>query len=131
MIRLFLFCVFALSFIISANKPAENSVIEIADTCFYTINVPPDIDFPETPHFDTTIVRAENCETQMLKLPRWGTQTDYTLMRNDSVIKVHKRVSFHAGKRYGLIDITDLPAGTYGMGLTACGNGGSFTIRLK
>jgi hypothetical protein len=129
--RFYFFFLFTLPFFISANRSATISPVEIADTCFYTVNVPPNIDYPETPHYDTTIVRAENCKTQVLKLWGWGTQTDYTLTRNDSVIKVHRSVGFFASQRYGLIDITDLPNGTYEMGLLACGNGGGFTVRLK
>ena len=131
MMRFFLFCICAICFIISAKNSSATPPVETADTCFYIVNVPPDIDFPETPHFDTTIVRADNCKTQVLKLWGWGTQTGYTLTRNDSVIKVYKSVSFWAGQPYGIIDITNLPSGTYGMGLMACGNGGGFTIRLK
>lgn len=115
----------------ATNNSVAIAPIETADTCFYTINVPADIDVPTTPHFDTTIVRAENCKTQMLKLPEWGTQTTYILTRMDSVINIQKAVSFSAGQHYGMIDITDLPAGTYGMGLMACGNGGGFTLHLK
>ncbi|MDQ3112263.1 MAG: hypothetical protein M3R17_20450 [Bacteroidota bacterium] len=129
--RFFFFFVFAFLFLISANKSTAISPVENADTCFYSINVPPDIDFPETPHFDTTIERAINCKTQVLKLPGWGSGTGYTLTRNDSIIKVHKAVSFSAAQKSGLIDITDLPAGIYGMSLAACGNGGAFTVRLK
>jgi hypothetical protein len=129
--RLYFLFFFALPFFISAKKSTLIPPVETSDTCFYTINVPPDIDFPETPHFDTTIERSINCRKQVLKLSGWGTQTGYTLTRNDSVIHVNKSVSFTAMQRYGLIDITDLPAGIYAMGLTACGNGGGFTLRLK
>ena len=120
MARLFFFFLFAIPFFIAANKSAAILPVETAD-----------IDFPETPHFDTTIERAINCRTQVLKLKGWGTETSYTLTRNDSVIKVHRSVSFSAFKRYGVIDITDLPEGTYEMSLLACGNGGGFTVRLK
>ncbi len=131
MIRCLLIFLLGLTFFCFRNNAFAIHPAETADTCFYLINVPPDIDVPETPHFDTTIVRVINCKIQVLKLPGWGTETKYTLMRMDSVIHFNKSVSFWAGQRYGMIDITDLPPGIYGMGLLACGNGGSFTIRLK
>lgn len=129
--RLFLFFSCALFFIASAKKTVAIPCVETADTCFYTIHVPADIDFPQTPYFDTTIVRSINCKTQVLKLPGWGTGTTYILTRDDSVINVNKEISFLIPQRYGMIDITTLPEGNYNMQLFACGNGGSFTLRLK
>lgn len=131
MIRLIVFSLFGLLFFASAKHSVAIPEMENADTCFYTIHVPADIDFPETPHFDTTIVRSLNCNKQFLRLPSWGTQTDYTISRDDSLIKIHRSTLFSMKQGQGLIDITDLPNGTYAMYLMACGNGGGFTIYLK
>jgi hypothetical protein len=97
------------------------------DTCFYSINVPADMDMPSTPSFDTTIVRTTNCKIHLLKLPGWGTETEYKLSGNNIVRSTH----FSTGSGPGLIDITDLVPGTYAMSLLACGNGGAFTVRIK
>ncbi len=127
---LFLFFIFPLlcipAFKILAISPAESQ-----DTCFYSIIVPPDIDFPETPYFDTTIQRSKTCKIHVLKLPSWGTETEYTMSRKDSIASPFKKITMEHDKGFGLIDITDFPSGTYEMRLKACGNGGSFTIRIK
>lgn len=131
MLRIHLICLLLSPFFFSKIHESAISHVVKSDTCFYTINVPPDIDFPETPHFDTTIIRNTNCSKQFLKLPGWGTETKYSLMSMDSVIHIALEVSFTHDQRFGLIDITGLPAGVYGMGLLACNNGGAFTIHLK
>ena len=131
MLRLLGTCLIVLVFLGTTNFSGARPPFEKTDTCFYTIHVPADIDVPGTPHFDTTIVRAINCKKQFLKLPEWGTQTTYTLTRMDSVVHVQREISFHFSQHYGMIDITDLPPGAYGMGLLACGNGGGFTIYLE
>ena len=105
-----------------------------SDTCFYQLLLPPDLDMPETPYFDTTIVRNPGCKVHILRLQIWGTETAYTLYTNDSVHKPLRSAHFFCsyppkGKRE--IDITGLPAGKYSMSLSACGNGGSFGLAIK
>jgi hypothetical protein len=93
------------------------------DTCFYYIKVPPDIDMPTTPHFDTTIVKNRTCNVLVIIFNKWGTATDYTL--------ANLKCGCKAGGEECKMDITSLPAGTYEANLYACGNGGSFTIHIK
>jgi hypothetical protein len=93
------------------------------DTCFYYIKVPPDIDMPTTPHFDTTIVKNQSCKVHVIIFNKWGTATDYTL--------ANLKCGCRAGGEKCKMDISSLPAGTYEARLIACGNGGSFTIRIK
>jgi hypothetical protein len=103
------------------------------DTCYYFIHVPPDIDVPSTPHFDTLIARNADCNVHVLCLPGWGTVTTYTLRENIMGRKdpdILGRTTFGADSK-GYIDITKLPAGRYSMGLSACGNGGSFGIEIR
>ena len=117
---------------IERNK--MNGEITPNDTCFYSIHVPQDIDVPSTPHFDTTIVRTGDCPVRALRLPSWGTETSYSLAPEDSSSAKQyepRSTHFSADQRFGIIDITDLPVGNYTMHLTACGNGGFFTVRLK
>jgi hypothetical protein len=108
----------------NGNAPASMS--EKKDTCFYYLKIPRDIDMPETPYFDTTIVRSSDCTVHILVLQSWGTQTSYIL----SSTKEERTASFNSGKN-GTMDITNLPEGKYGMSLMACGNGGGFTLRIK
>ena len=125
---LFSFLAFAFS-TEKKNSPAETSS---SDTCFYTINVPPDIDIPSTPYFDTTIVRSGNCKVHILNLQSWGTETEYDL--SDSTGKLIAKAHFfmsYPPKGNRQIDISNLPAGKYGMSLMACGNGGVFGLRIK
>ncbi len=101
-----------------------------SDTCFYLLKVPANLDVPTTPHFDTTIVKISNCSIHILRLPSWGTETEYTLTVKEGEKYKSRSAQFFSG-HYGMIDITNLPAGVYGMGLSACGNGGGFTIRIE
>lgn len=103
------------------------------DTCFYLIKVPPDLDVPGTPYFDTLIVRKEQCSVHALELPSWGTETSYVFFPADTAVKIsgiHLSTHFFHGQ-HGIIDITSLPAGSYSVSLMACGNGGSFSVRIK
>lgn len=102
------------------------------DTCFYFIAVPANLDVPGTPHFDTIISRTAGCRVHFLKLPSWGTETRYGIIKRDTVPNVKESSSVViTNKQYGLIDITNISAGIYDAGLTACGNGGSFTIKIE
>jgi len=124
--------IFAVLFLIVGYSIMNGKASEVKspkkDTCFYYLKVPRDIDMPETPYFDTTITRSPECSVHMLVLQSWGTSTSYTL--NSSELKHERSAHFSSGQK-GVMDITDLPAGEYGMGLMACGNGGGFTLRIK
>ena len=120
------------AFTFSENETPVQASFASSDTCYYTINVPPDIEIPSTPHFDTTIIRSGNCKVHILKLQSWGTETEYDL--SDSTGKILAKAHFSmldktSGKRQ--IDISNLPAGKYNMYLLACGNGGGFGLRIK
>ena len=110
-----------------AMQPLDGGTIDL-DTCRYLLQVPADIDHPETPHFDTTIVRSNGCITHMLHFPAQGTETEYALQMDS--VKRDLHFTFDEVKRQWL-DITDLPAGEYQVRLLACGNGGGFTLRIK
>jgi hypothetical protein len=98
------------------------------DTCLYALSVPPDIDMPETPAFDTTIVRAAGCEHHMLHFPAWGTGTDYKITGNG----LERSVGFGIDeKEKQWLEISDLPVGDYSVHLLACGNGGFFKLRIQ
>jgi hypothetical protein len=97
-------------------------------TCTYELRVPPDLDVPGTPHFDTTIVRTANCSKHLLRFPPQGTETEYTLSHDTVKRSVHFT---HDEVDKQWLDITHLPSGTYNVHLQACGNGGFFTLRIE
>ena len=98
------------------------------DTCRYLLSVPADIDVPETPAFDTTIVRTPSCKQHLLHFPSWGTGTSYKLNGNG----VEREVGFAMDeKEKQWLDITDFPSGSYNVHLMACGNGGFFTLNIQ
>lgn len=98
------------------------------EKCLYLVKLPADLDLPNTPHFDTTIVRSVGCKHHVLHFPGWGTGTTYKLDGNG----VEREVGFTNGdKKEQWMDITDLPTGSYSVKLWACGNGGNFTLRIK
>lgn len=131
--KLLLLIPFFFAFSFSKIKTKIPSPIAPSDTCFYSINVPPDIDMPSTPHFDTTIVRNNSCKVHILKLQSWGTETEYNLSGTINGKTYSRNAHFFHGPGSGsnTMDITDLPAGDYGMYLLACGNGGGFGLRIK
>lgn len=108
--------------------PLRNSLIAL-DTCSYTLRVPPDLDVPGTPLFDTTIVRLPGCTSHWLQFPAQGTSTTYRLQR-DTIVR---EVGFymHDESEAQWLDISALPAGTYQVTLLACGNGGGFALNIK
>ena len=98
------------------------------DTCRYFLKVPVDIDYPETPAFDTTIVRTGVCKHHMLHFPTWGTGTTYKVSGNG----LEREVGFITDEKdKQWLDISNMPAGEYHVNLLACGNGGSFTLKIK
>lgn len=99
------------------------------DTCYYSLRVPPDMDHPETPPFDTTIVRRSGCISHWLQFPAQGTSTTYRLQR-DTIVR---EVGFymHDESEAEWLDISTLPPGEYHVTLLACGNGGSFALNIK
>ncbi len=96
--------------------------------CRYELHIPLDLDFPETPHFDTTIVRTTTCVKHLLRLPPQGTETRY-IFRMDTVER-DLHFGFDEDSKQWL-DISLMPAGEYHVRLLACGNGGSFTLHIK
>jgi hypothetical protein len=111
----------------SNANPNKEKINFTKDTCIYALKVPADLDISTTPHFDTTIVRSKECRIHILSLPSWGTETNYTIT---SQTGNQKSAHFFASKK-GEIDITNLASGKYNGYLTACGNGGPFTIHIK
>ena len=114
---------------IDNTKAKKENLNYTRDTCFHALKVPADLDISTTPHFDTTIIRTKDCRIHILELPSWGTETNYTISSEEGN---ERSAHFFAGeKEMGIIDITDLSAGKYNGHLTACGNGGAFTIRIE
>jgi len=96
--------------------------------CRYVLNIPPDLDVPGTPHFDTTIVRSATCSKHLLRLPPQGTETRYIIRMDTFERDLH--FGFDEDDKQWL-DIGQMPAGEYHVRLLACGNGGTFTLRLR
>ncbi len=128
-IKLFLLNIVLLS-IFSLSCKDQNlstAVSEKNDTCFYQLKIPPNIDMPSTPHFDTTIVVNENCKENILQLQAWGTETKYHFSSSNGI---SKSIRFSNGEK-GVLNLNELPKGKYNGSLMACGNGGSFTLNIK
>lgn len=98
------------------------------DTCRYMLRIPADLDYPETPHFDTTIVRNSTCKSHLLHFPAWGTRSDYVLSGNGVSDSLG---FFFEEEQLQWLDVSALPAGIYRVRLLACGNGGDFTVKIQ
>jgi hypothetical protein len=127
-----LLLVFSMGFTAGSPESTVNNP-DVADTCFYELQLPPDIDVPETPYFDTVLVRRENCKVHILVLESWGTETEYKIAASIGNQKYNMNAHFHAGSpaKERMIDITHHPAAKYSGYLLACGNGGSFGLELR
>lgn len=97
------------------------------DTCVYGLELPPDIDHINT-DFDTLIVRDKNCQVSMLGLQHWGTFSTYAFEGNGVDIEKNLSASVEEDR---WIDIGDWPSGEYAGTVRACGNGGTYTLRLE
>jgi len=109
------------------ERRAQGLVINL-DTCYYSLKVPPNLDFSETATFDTTIVRGGPCGVHLLRFPPWGTQSDYYITGDGMVDSLG--FTFDQDSLQWL-DITTMVTGSYAVRLLACGNGGDFTLRIE
>ncbi len=117
-----------LSTSLSAQKKSK-------DTCFYSISYPV-LDSPSVPHFDTTLIRNNDCKSDVIIWQSCGSEADYSLFQGDS-LRFNKHTSpvrhsrVFIDSQEGKMDITDLPTGVYTLWLVADCTGGTFTIHLK
>jgi hypothetical protein len=130
---LFILALTLVSFSFTKTISQENSVSNHSDTCFYQLHIPADLDHPETPFYDTLFIRDTSCKIQIVRLPSQGTETEYHLTGTINGKTYSRNAHFLYGKtsNSNLMDITDLPSGTYRMQLLACGNGGGFGLTIK
>jgi hypothetical protein len=110
------------------KERSQRAIIDF-DTCYYSLRVPADMDHPETPPFDTTIVRLKGCTSHWLQFPAQGTGTTYRLQRDTLVREVGFYMHDEGGRDW--LDISTLPSGMYHVTLLACGNGGGFTLNIE
>lgn len=105
------------------------------DTCRQEVLVPADLDLPETQMRDAWLMRSPYCGTHLVLFPSMGTVTDYTITfvpylseQQKDPVHVHVPLGDHTD---GLVDITEWPIGDHSVCLLACGNGGTFTLKLR
>ncbi len=128
----FVLPIFLIIFLVNPSLKAQN---KIQDTCFYSIEFPPNIDLPSTPHFDTTLIRNTNCSLHIILWSDCGTEAKYALFKGDSInfnshhTPIRSSHVFHGQE--GKMDITKLSAGSYTVWLVGDCNGGFFTIHIK
>jgi len=105
------------------------------DTCEQEVLVPADLGLPETLVRDVWVLRSPYCGSHLVRFPLWGTQTTY-------IITFNPYFSDHTREPFTLetsalddvdywLDITDWPVGDHSVNLLACGNGGTFTLKLR
>lgn len=109
------------------------------DTCRYELNVPPDLDVPDTSatrNTDEWLMRSYYSGTHLVKFPAWGTQTAYIITGgpgSGADTSGHDaQLQFGMGEQdKQWLDMTQWPPGDYTVRLIACGNGGSFVLKLR
>lgn len=105
------------------------------DTCRQELLVPADLDLPETNYKDAWALRSPYCGTHFFHFPSWGTQTEYIITFNPYLQEVKKdpvTIAFHGNEDpMQWVDVTDWPVGDHTVRLLACGNGGTFTLKLR
>lgn len=121
-----------------ARAAAQGSVVpeHNTDTCRYELQVAPDLDVPGTVNTDAWVLRSPYCGTHLLHFPAQGTQTAYAISGGTAAdlgtSAYQGRVAFNIGEEEKQwLDVTALPAGDYTISLLACGNGGTFVLKLR
>ena len=105
------------------------------DTCRQEVIVPADLDLPGTIYRDAWVMRSCYCGKHFVHFPLWGSQTTYTItfyphFPDQTKEPVTLDSSALDDVNYWL-DITDWPVGDHSVRLLACGNGGTFTLKLR
>lgn len=105
------------------------------DTCRQEVLVPADLDLPETLYRDAWVMRSCYCGKHFVHFPLWGMQTTYTITFNpyrseEAREPITLDTSALDDVNYWL-DISDWPVGDHPVRLLACGNGGTFTLKLR
>ncbi len=112
------------------------------DTCRYEPDVAADLDVPDTTlgsqgrNTDVWLMRSYYCGTHLAKFPAWGTETAYTITGGpgsgvDTSGKGAQLHFFLQEQEKQWLDLTGWPPGDYTVSLVACGNGGSFILKLR
>lgn len=109
------------------------------DTCRYEVAVAGDLDVPDTcgvRNTDLWLMRSYYCGTHLARFPGWGTETAYTITGGpgSGVDTSGKGAHLHFSRQEEekqWLDLTGWPPGDYTVSLVACGNGGSFILKLR
>lgn len=108
------------------------------ETCRYEVDVPADLDVPDTlgRNTDVWLLRSAYCGTHLVKFPAWGTETAYRVVGGpgSGVDTTGKNAQLHffmdqEDKQW--LNVSGWPPGDYAVSLLACGNGGSFVLKLR
>jgi|GEM_PF-1652867 len=105
------------------------------DTCWQDVHVPADLDLPDTNYRDAWVIRSPYCGTHFARFPAWGTGTTYIITFIPYLPDVKKdpvTIGFLSGEEaLQWVDMSDWPVGDHSVSLFACGNGGTFTLKLR
>ncbi len=105
------------------------------DTCHQQVQVPADLDLPETKYRDVWLMRSPYCGTHFVHFPLWGAQTAYTITFDPHQSDQQKEpVTLHTDSRDDVnywLDISDWPVGDHQVSLMSCMNGGTFILKLR
>ena len=105
------------------------------DTCRQEVLVPADLDLPETLYRDAWVLRSPYCGKHFVHFPLWGTQTSYTITFNPYFPdRTKEPVTLESSALDDVnywLDITDWPVGDHPVHLSASGNRGTFTLKLR
>ena len=105
------------------------------DTCHQEVQVPADLQLPETKYRDVWLLRSPYCGTHFVYFPIWGTKTSYTITFHPYQSDQQKEpVTLDTDERDDVnywLDISDWPVGDHAVELVGDGNSGTFTLKLR
>jgi len=105
------------------------------DTCHQEVQVPAELDLPETRYRDVWLLRSWYCGTHLVHFPLWGNRTAYTITFHPHRTDQQKEpVILDTDERDDVnywLDISDWPVGDHMVELVGDGNGGTFTLKLR
>jgi hypothetical protein len=105
------------------------------DTCRQELVLPPDLELAGTLFRDVWATRSPYCATHLQHFPPWGPRTEYLITFNPYQPEMKKdpvtiRFTGSDDPRQW-VDVSGWPVGDHPVHMVGCGNGATFTLKLR
>lgn len=119
----------ALAFCLLAGKVSANTLTG-ADTAIYPVIIAADLD--KIADYEFTVKLNKTAQVHILSFPAFGTQTGVSIYGKEfDIVTPLYDIDFPLSQGWGLMDVSNIQPGRYTVWLTACHNGGYFTLLVE